>query len=274
MSDTEPLQPLREGLPSGYRMRADAHYVDLLEQRVTSPLTPVTPADRRMALVGRRSRDRDDSLSAGRDLERALTTLTRCAALLADAPSELSRAVVADLVRAEAWRAATLLHGTRLLRKELSITRKAVSVAGVIDKVLLGFQPQRRVRPVTIDVQSSVPSGAVVVGDEPLLLGAVSWALLSSLAVIEGLDDVRLVIDARPDARGGVTLAVSQSVVTPPAIWQARAFDATWTDRPGGTPGLVWMLALQEAATVHGGAAKVECSNRGTTIGIRIPAGV
>ncbi|NOT26926.1 MAG: hypothetical protein HOP16_12575 [Acidobacteria bacterium] len=253
-------------------MRADAHYVDLIEGRaLQTPKTSVPPAA--VQETAPRVTDfADPTLHAGSDLAQALTTLTSCAALLSDAPSELSRAVVSDLIKAEAWRASMLLHATRVVRKELSITRSAVSVSGILDKVILGVQPERRVRALTIDARSALPYGAVVVGDEQMVTGAISCALLATLAVVRTVPDARVTISASSDPTTGVAFTVSQPSVTPPSIWQARAFDPTWTDRPGGVSALLWMLALQETAQAHGGTARVERSDRGTTIGLSLAA--
>jgi hypothetical protein len=83
-----------------------------------------------------------------------------------------------------------------------------------------------------------------------------------------------LTVSAGSDQGSGVAFAVTQPSVTPPAMWQTRAFDPTWTDRPGGVPALVWMLALQETVRDHGGTVRVERSDRGTTIRFSLPAGV
>ena len=107
-----------------------------------------------------------------------------------------------------------------------------------------------------------------------MVVGAVSWALLSSVALVTGITDARLTVSAASDAVSGVTFTVSQASVTPPPIWQARAFDASWTDRPGGVPALLWMLALQETAHAHGGNVRVERPDRGTTIALSLPASV
>jgi hypothetical protein len=180
--------------------------------------------------------------------------------------------VVGDLIRAEAWRASSLLHATRVVRRELPIARTAISVSSVLDKVMLGFQPERRVRAITFEARSALPYGSVIVGDDQMLTGAISWALLSSLAVLNGIEGARLTLSAGTDPGAGISFAVSQPIVTPPALWQARAFDPTWTDRPGGVAALVWMLALQETVHVHGGTAHVERSEPGTTIGFTLAA--
>jgi hypothetical protein len=271
VSELEPQTPLREGLPPTYRMRADSHYVDLIEGRAHNPKTSVPPASVQDT-APRATEFADPTLHAGSDLAKALATLTSCAALLSDAPSDLSRAVVSDLIKAEAWRASALLHATRVVRKELAITRTAVSVSGLLDKVTSGVQPERRVRALTIDARSTLPYGAVVVADEQMVIGALSGALLATLAVVQSLPDARVTISASSDPTIGVAFTVSQPNVTPPSIWQARAFDPTWTDRPGGVSAVLWMLSLQETALVHGGTARVERSDRGTTIGISLAA--
>lgn len=271
MSDLESQTPLREGLPPSYRMRADAHYVDLIESRTTQPPKVGAPHGRPQEGLRSPSESGDPTLHAGRDLAQAIATMASCATLLSDAPSELSRTVVGNLVKAEAWRAAALLHATRVVRKELSVIRTAMSVSGVLDKVMLGFQPERRVRAIAVDVTSSMPYGSVVVGDEQMVVGAISWALLSSLALVSGVADARLTVSVSNDPGAGAVFTVSQPSVTPPAVWQVRAFDPGWTDRPGGVPVLVWMLALQEATRTHGGEIRLERSDRGTSVGFSLP---
>ena len=271
MSELESQTPIREGLPPTYRMRADAHYVDLIEARVTHTSRSSSASIHSQESTQQPSEFADPTLHAGRDLAQALATLTSCAALLSDVPSDLSRAVVSDLMKAEAWRASALLQATRAVRKELSITRSVISVSGVLDKMTLGFQSERRVRAIALDARSAMPYGSVFVGDEQMVSGALSWALLSTVALVTGIVDARLTVSAASDAGNGVTFTVSQPTVTPPPIWQARAFDATWTDRPGGVPALLWMLALQETAQAHGGTARAERSDRGTNIAFTLP---
>jgi hypothetical protein len=273
VSELEPQTPLREGLPPTYRMRADAHYVDLIESRAMQ--SQRAAASGLSPEVGQAPANADDpTLHAGRDLAQALSTLSSCAALLSDAPSELSRTVVGDLLKAEAWRASALLHATRVVRGELSVVRTAVSLSGALEKTVQAFQPERRVRAVALESRCNLPYGAVVVGDERMIVGAMSWSLLSSLTLLEGVSDARLTVSIGSDPGSGFVFAVSQPSVTPPAAWQTRAFDAGWADRPGGIPVLVWMLALQQTVRAHGGAVRIERSERGTTVGFTLPASV
>lgn len=278
-------------------MRAEPHYVDLLEarsaearerrgdnvlndeppdeasfdpvgQRPTSPL-PVTVRDAAAAPMA----VADPTLHAGRDLAQALTTLAACADLLSGAQSELSRGVVGNLVRAEAWRASTLLHATRIVRKELPVTRTAVSVLGVLDQVVQGFSSERRLRPIVIESETELPYGSIVGGDEKLFAGALANAVLATLALVEHVPSARVVVSAAVDG-AQLTFAVTQNVVMPPAQWQMRAFDPQWTDRIGGVPVLVALLAIRDTAAIHGGTAAATIEARGTKIAFTVPLGL
>lgn len=292
-------------------MRAESHYVDILDAQTsdarnrTPSSDPPSPAghsephepaphgarslpDRAMPSTttpsptpSPRARDTasvaatvaDPTLHAGRDLTQALATLSACADLLNGSPSDLSRTVVGNLIRAEAWRASALLHATRVVRQELPVARTAVSVLGLLDQVVQNFLPERRVRLVTIDSQSDVAHGSMLAGDERLLAGALSSAVLATLALLDGIPHARVVVSASAEGRR-LTFAVTQDQVTPPPSWHARAFDAHWTDRAGGVPALVAMLAVQETAKAHGGTALASLAGHGTRIAFTVPSGV
>jgi ParB/RepB/Spo0J family partition protein len=344
----------REGLPPGYRMRADPHYVDLLASRsskgrerilavqsIDAPLLadpaavapliesikrdgvlqPLLVQERdgafrlisgrkrlsaavaaglrdvpcllfdvddaeaarladaadittRAAPAPERSELNDASLHAGNDLARSLATLGACADLLSGSQSELSRAVAANLIRAEVWRASCLLHATRIVRGELSVARGAISVLGILDRVEQGFLPERQVRAIRLDSRSTVPHGSFVAADEKMLIGAVSCAVLATLATLDGMKDARLTIAAALEPIGHATFSVTQDAVTVPDVWFRRAFDHEWVERPGGLPATVSMLAVRAAAEAHGGAAAVGVATRGTRIAITIPTGL
>jgi hypothetical protein len=267
-------------------MRAESHYVDLLEartsegrdrshdatddddagERIARP-APAAPAGRDAFVVA------DPTLHAGRDLAQALTTLSACADLLNGAQSDLSRGVVGNLVRAEAWRASTLLHATRVVRRELPVARMAVSVLGVLDQVVQGFSSERRLRPISIESETELPFGSTVGGDEKLLAGALASAVLATLALVDQLPHARVVVSAAVEGTQ-LVFSVTQTVMMPPIQWQMRAFDPQCTDRIGGVPALVSMLAIRETAQLHGGNATASIEARGTKISIAIPLGL
>ena len=239
----------------------------------SSPTATATPTAARRDAAAVTLSTSDPTLHAGRDLTQALATLSACAALLNGAPSDLSRTVVGNLIRAEAWRASALLHATRVVRQELPVAHTAVSILGLLDQVVQSFLPERRVRSVSIDSQSDVAHGSMMAGDERLLAGALSSAVLATLALLDGIPQARVVVSASAEGRR-ITFAVTQDQMTPPPSWRARAFDAQWTDRTGGVPALVAMLAVQETARVHGGTAFVATTGHGTRIAFTVPYGV
>jgi ParB/RepB/Spo0J family partition protein len=216
----------------------------------------------------------DASLHAGDDLAQSFATLSACADLLSGSQSELSRAVAGNLIRAEVWRASCLLHATRIVRRELPIARSAVSVLGILDRVDQGFTAERQVRAIRFDTRSSVPHGSFVAADERMLTGAVSCAVLATLAMLNGIKDARLTIAAALEPVGHVTFSVAQETVALPEFWSRRAFDHEWVDRPGGVPAAVSMLAIRVAAEAHGGTATAGAATRGTRIAFSIPTGL
>lgn len=342
----------REGLPPGYRMRADPHYVDLLAARssagrerplliqsIDAPLVADPPPalvdsikrdgllqpllvqqrDGRHRLIAGRKRlaaavaaglrdvpcvvfDVDDEeaarlaeasnlttrgmpplpthageneafLNGGADLAQSLATLTACADLLTSSPSELSRAVAGNLIRAEVWRASCLLLATRIVRRELPLARGAISVVALIGRLEQAFLPERQLRSVVFDTSSSVPQGSFIAGDEKLIGGALASAMLSTLSWLDGVKDARVAVSATLEPVGHVTFTVSQETVAAPEVWLRRAFDHQWIDRPGGVPAVVAMLAVRMVAEAHGGTATVS-SGRGTRISIVVPTGI
>ena len=216
----------------------------------------------------------DTTLHAGTDLSQSLATLGACADLLSGPQSELSRAVVGNLIRAEVWRASCLLHATRVIRQEMTIARSATSVLGILDRVEQAFLPERQVRALVLTTTSNVPHGAFIAADERVLTNALSGAVLATLSLLQGAKEVRLTISATAEPAGHVTFAVSQDIASVPEIWAARAFDAQWNDRPGGVPATVLMVAVQRTADSHGGSATAAAGNRGTHVSITVPTGL
>jgi ParB-like nuclease family protein len=215
----------------------------------------------------------DAFLHGGAELAQSLATLTACADLLSGSPSDLSRAVAGNLIRAEVWRASCLLLATRIVRRELPVARGAISVVALLGRLEQAFLPERQLRSVIFETSSSVPAGSFIAGDEKLLAGALASAVLSTLAWLDGMKEARLALTASLEPSGHVTFTVSQETVAAPEVWLRRAFDHQWTDRPGGLTAAVSMLAVRTVAEAHGGTATVG-AGRGTRISILMPTGI
>ena len=211
--------------------------------------------------------------SAGDTLARALHTASSLAELLTGDISDMSRGVVGALLRAELFRATTLVQAGRVLRGELPVVRGAVPVGSLIDKVVQGFAAERRTRHVEFVPQVDLPPGHIVIADERLLAAALSGAAIATMALLDGLGSSRIAMVAGLTAARQLTLVVSQDHLLPPPVWIERAFDATWRERPGGAASTLAMTSLQRAARMHGGDATVTLSPRGSRVALTIPPG-
>jgi ParB/RepB/Spo0J family partition protein len=213
----------------------------------------------------------DLSRASGAALARSLETVTSCAGVLAGALSGVSRTVITDLVNAEAWRASCMLQATRVIRQELPYAKTETPVSSIIDRVVQSFAPERRLHLVGFDVKIDSGSGLGVLGDPHLLVGAISGAVIATLALLEGARGAHLTIAAAVDSTQAIAFTVSQTSVAAPEEWVERALDPAWLDRPGGVPAAVLMAALRMTAEAHGGSALVVPADRGTTITITVP---
>jgi hypothetical protein len=214
------------------------------------------------------------AIRADGELEKALGSLTACTDFLSRSDSELSRTIADTLLRAELWRAASLLNATRVLRQELPAIRVPLSVRKVLEQLVNGFAPERRLRMVEFDVKSSLPSDAVMVTDERVVLVALSSAVRAVLSLFNEVAGAIVRIGTAAEAGDTITFTISQNTVPVVDAWIARAFDRTWMDRPGGLPTLTSILALKQAVETLGGQVNVAAVGRGTTITISIPGGI
>jgi hypothetical protein len=210
---------------------------------------------------------------AGEDLARLLATATSLTDLLTGEISDLSRAVVGTLLRAELWRASTLVQATRVVRGELPMMRGAVAIAALVDQVVHGFAAERRIRHIEFVPHIDLPAGHIVVADERLLRVALTGAVQGTLALLEGLAASRVALVAGLTATRQLTLVVSQDHVLPAPAWAQRAFDPDWRGHAGGSAVMLAMTTLERAARVHGGEATATLSPRGSRLGLTIPLG-
>jgi hypothetical protein len=208
---------------------------------------------------------------ANADIAVSLATLSSCTSLLAGPGSELSRTVATGLISAELWRATCLLQASRIVRRELTLARTPVSVATLLDKTSAAFSHERKLRGFALVTNHDASDALTVVGDEPTLLVAISNAVLALLATLEGVPDARIVISASSGQTDRLTIAISQNAVAVSDMWIARAFDATWTTRPGGHPAVLALLSIQAVAEAHGGHAAVDSAGRGGRIVLSLP---
>jgi hypothetical protein len=239
--------PAREGLPRTFRMRADKHYVEMLDAPPVTAEPPgaVVREPRKPAVAGEAQQPAAAgeaqqpaaageaqqpaaaapeamlAQQAGKDLAQTLATLRSCTNLLSDRGPVLASTVAANLIRAEAWRGTCQLHTGRFLRGEIVPAPKLVRVRAVFDEVLTSIEPERRLRGVVLSVRLEL-GDATVVADESLLVNAVSGLLMATLALVEEHSSATVTVAAE-SARGTVVMAIAQDHAGAPPNWETNS---------------------------------------------------
>jgi hypothetical protein len=274
--EPEPPKREREGLPPGYRMRADPHYVEQLTSRRAERAMAESPRARKAdaqepdaaateARDRRELRDRRSERLVAQ-LAEDLATIESSAALVAGDASPAARRVNVDLVRAHAWRAAFLLRAHALLDGSGRHTVRARAIGSILARLRDGLAPECRLTPFGLHVHAPDWNANVSV-DESVVSTGLAGAVLATLAILDPPDGATVKVAAT--VAGGELRAIEvtqDEVGLSPAIAQ-RFFDPTFTDRPGGWLAAVAAAAARAAAQQHGGEAVVApATKRGSTI--------
>jgi hypothetical protein len=237
----------REGLPPGYRMRADAHYVENLTSR---------RGDRgdRAAADGPRALDAHRSERLLEQLAEDLGTIETAAAALAADGARMARRVNTDLIKSQVWRANWALRAHALLGGRHRARLRPRPLGFLLGQIRSGWAAECRLANVTLEVETS-DWNAVVAVDEPSLIAGVSGAVIATLGLIGDTDEASLTLQAVASAGElrSIDLVQTDILVTPGE--GGRFFDASWADRPGGWLAGLGAAVAKAAAQQHGGDA-------------------
>lgn len=251
--DDPPLSPKktekveREGLPPGYRMRADAHYVENLTSRRGDR------SDRGTA-DGPRSLDTHRSDRLLEQLAEDLGTIETAATALAADGARMARRVNTDLIKSQVWRANWALRAHALLGGRHRAKLRPRPLGFLLGQIRGGWSAECRLANVTLDVESS-DWNAVVAVDEPSLIAGVSGAIIATLGLIGDTDEASLTLQAVASSGQlrSIDLIQTDILVTPSE--GGRFFDPSWGDRPGGWLAGLGAAVAKAAAQQHGGDA-------------------
>ena len=262
------IKPEREGLPPGYRMRADSHYVELLSSSPRSERQRTEPA---------RVREDQSQVRAVRDrrvldhLAGEVTAIEDAAAMLSSDATPLARRVSLDLIKAQSARAAWLLRAQALLAGQADGDRVARS--HVVFDVLSGLRDRlaAECRLNGVGLQVTCESRAAVVIDDTLLTVGVTGAVMSLAGLLTGLESALIRIDALVEVDGDEddlqSIEISQEMVAVPSSLKQRFFDGDWMERPGGWLGGLGAATAEAAAVQLGGGIHFSTGpRRGCTI--------
>jgi hypothetical protein len=238
----------REGLPPGFRMRADAHYVDLLTSRRQE---------------SSRESQRNVPLS---HLTEDLATIQGAAAMLANDTSPLVRRVSLDLINMHAARAAWRVRAEAVLSGGHRLERRGRRLAALLTQVREGLAPACRLSGAGLDVHATNWNAVVSVDAEVLEVGLVG-AVLATLGLVRSDEWAAVRIHASEQDGELRTIDIAQEEVRLPDGLGRRFFDPVHIDRPGGWAACLGAAAAKAAAKLHGGdATLVTHERRGSTI--------
>jgi hypothetical protein len=264
----------REGLPPGYRMRADAHYVEQLTSRTVERVG----TGRELTVPGPAPSDLPDGEpTRARVMARLaedLSTIASAAALLAADVSPMARRLNTDLIRAEAFRASWLLRAQGILDGTHRSLARGHRLGRILEGLRQGLEPECRMAGIDLHL-SATDWNATVAVDESALAAGLTGAIVATLGLVGRVDGVMLTLSA--EALGGDLRAVEvaqDGVAVPPAA-SARFFDLAWTDRPGGWLSGVGAAVARAVAEQHGGHARLLAGDRrGTSVRMTFARGV
>jgi len=234
----------REGLPPGYRMRADAHYVENLASR---------RGDRGVA-DGPRPVESHRSDRLLDQLAEDLGTIESAAQALATDGARMARRVNTDLIKSQVWRAAWALRAHALLGGRHRAQLRPRPLGFLLGQIRSGWAAECRLTSVKLDVEAS-DWNAVVSVDEHSVVAGVNGALIATLGLIGQTDETTLTLQAVTAAGQlrSIDLIQADVLVTPSE--GGRFFDASWADRPGGWLAGFGAAVAKAAAQQHGGDA-------------------
>ncbi len=266
---TTETTPERQGLPSGYRMRADAHYVDQL----TSRRPERVPAEIASIQARRDRTERDGGESPNRRSDRVLmqlseniATIQSAAALIGTETSPMARRISVDLIRSHAWRAGWLfrahqlldgLHRSHVRRQAIGTVRAQVRDNLGAECRLTGSSLTARCADWTTDIEV----------DEEMLVAGIAGAVLATLALAGPDDGLQIEILATLSEGELRTVEVTQNNVRISPSPEGRFYDQSRTERPGNwTASLGATVAKTVAHLIGGEVVFLAGEKRGSTV--------
>jgi hypothetical protein len=258
--DGEPSQPtppaLREGLPAGYRMRHDSHYVDQLlarssprsEERSSAP-EPIAPG-------------------LAETLLDTFETILTCLGLVAGGRATMREKVAIDLIQTEVDAAMLQLFAARSLTEE-SLERKAIAIGAFVEDIASRLQVTNRLAGTSISVQSE--TDASVRGDARLLSVAIAGAIRAAQALGVHVREPHVAVRIAAAGDGAIAVRIGVRGVAIPPARQAGFFDLAWPERPGGYSAALSLRAARHIAGAHDGRLELASDVTGLSLTFTLP---
>jgi hypothetical protein len=267
---TTELTPEREGLPSSYRMRADAHYVDQL----TSRRPERVPAD--IARIEPR-RDQIDRDGAGEpryrrsdrvlmQLSENIATIQSAAALIGAETSPMARRISLALIRSHAWRAGWLFRAHQLLDGLHRSHVRPQAIGTVLAQVRDNLSAECRLTGSSLTARCADWTAEVEI-DEDMLVAGLAGAVLATLELAGPNDGMQIELAATLSNSELRTVEVTQNAVRVSITADGRSYDQSRTDRAGNWTASLGATVAKSVAHLTGGEVVfLAGEKRGSTV--------
>jgi hypothetical protein len=252
-STIEKPRPARQGLPSGFRMRHDAHYVDELESR------------RRQSDIGAPALAFPTSVPvtfALRDMSQELEGVASCFNLIPAKGRPLRERMGLSLARVSVERNLRAFQALRILLEDPPAEPRPLSLNALVEHTVQGFSEELRLTASSVSCDLS---------ESPIRLNA--DARMLSLALQACVGALVLFVEAA-NVEGGIHITtrlteasavveMRQDTYRLSSDQFSRLADLEWSDRPGGIPAGTALAAAARIAQAHGGTLDARRTDAG-----------
>lgn len=248
-------RPVRQGLPSGYRMRHDAHYVDELESRRAA--APNAAAGSALAFP-----TSIPVTFALRDMSQELEGVASCFNLVAAKARPLRERMGLSLARVGVERNMRAFQALRVLLEDPPPEPVQTSLTALIEQTIKSFDEELRLTGLRIAID--VPDVAIrATADARMLSLALQACVGTLLSLVEASNAVDVIHVAARAADGIASCEMRQDAYRLSADQFSRLTDLEWSERPGGIPAGIGLAAAARIAQAHGGALDARRTDAG-----------
>lgn len=239
----EKARPARQGLPSGYRMRHDAHYVDELEtRRRSSDVAAPTLAFPTSIPV----------TFALRDMSQELEGVASCFNLVSTRGRGLRERMGLSLARVGVDRNMRAFQALRVLLEDPPPEPRPMSLNAVVEHTVQGFGEELRLTStrVSLDLGESV----IRLNADAKMVSLALQACIGTLVSLVEASHVEGSIHVLTRVTEGLAcIEMRQEAYRLSADQFSRLADLEWSERPGGIPAGTALAAAARIAQAHGG---------------------
>ena len=193
------------------------------------------------------------------EVERSLRSIVSSVEMMRSAPGELLERAGRDLMAAEAYRCEWLLRALRTLERRPAPQSTAFPFLTMLERLHQHLEPENRLLGVDVALDLSRVASrteGIVIADESLIAVGLEGLYRGLRATLEDSRGGTVEVLVHGE-RTGLQLEITQRLADLPRELEARMFDHTFVERPGGFASAVGMAAGRLAFESHGGRVEL-----------------